>query len=351
MPNLYKLSALKLLSIVMAAFLFGLSLGWFGGAGSIDSDAVAASTLGKNPDYAVNLDESAQGRHDSRQTPPQAAVFQTAIRGVRAAMARGEFESALDALLDQSAIAQTTQESDQFEQALAALVSAYQAQTNGSDPALIQFYRRLVAAFPEKSKYQMYLAVLLQAVGDNTAALIPLSQILNDPILGESARQMVVEIETEDARQELGWIEVPLRRYGDQYVIQVLLDGDRSAQLLIDTGAAMSVINRDLALTLGYLSDSRGLLCPADGSLYAEGSLYSCKTFITAGGPVVAPIVRLESLALSAEIVTRGLKVGILSVAFNHDISGLLGMDVLSRFEFQLDQENERLRLRYRSVD
>ena len=60
-------------------------------------------------------------------------------------------------------------------------------------------------------------------------------------------------------------------------------------------------------------------------------------------GVLQAPLVSVKSLAVAGHQVDAP-DVGVLHLP-DDDVDGLLGMDYLSRFEFEIDQENSILRL------
>lgn len=125
-------------------------------------------------------------------------------------------------------------------------------------------------------------------------------------------------------------IAVPLTKIGGALVVRVLLNQERSAQLIVDTGASMTVLSTDAALDLGILGTTETELL----------------TVNTAGGSVQVNMNYLPSMAVGAAQATN------VAVAI-HDlpdvpehIEGLLGMSFLKHFLVTLDSEHARLILR-----
>jgi clan AA aspartic protease (TIGR02281 family) len=103
--------------------------------------------------------------------------------------------------------------------------------------------------------------------------------------------------------------------------------GENSAQavLLLDTGAAMTVISPEIASLLGVRLDQA-----------PEGTFQ-----VVGGGTVVARAVRIDNLTVGPHSKT-GVNVAVIeqkghSVKFN----GLLGMDILRNLSYQVDFKNK----------
>jgi len=125
-------------------------------------------------------------------------------------------------------------------------------------------------------------------------------------------------------------ITVPLTKIGGSLVVHVMLNQERSAQLIVDTGASMTVLSTQAAIDLGILGTT-------DNELL---------TVNTAGGSVQVNMNYLSSLTVGTAQATK------VAVAI-HDlpdipehIEGLLGMSFLKHFLVTLDAEHARLILR-----
>lgn len=125
-------------------------------------------------------------------------------------------------------------------------------------------------------------------------------------------------------------ITIPLTKLGGSLIVQAQLNQERSAQLIVDTGASMTVLSTGVAIDLGILGTT-------DNELM---------TVNTAGGQVQVNVNYLTSLAVGEA------KADHVAVAI-HDlpdipshIEGLLGMSFLKHFLITLDAEHGYLILR-----
>lgn len=125
-------------------------------------------------------------------------------------------------------------------------------------------------------------------------------------------------------------ITVPLTKSGGSFLVHVILNQERSALLIVDTGASMTVLSTQVAIDLGILGTT-------DNELL---------TVNTAGGSVQVNMNYLSSISVGTAQATN------VAVAL-HDlpdipehIEGLLGMSFLKHFLVTLDAEHARLILR-----
>lgn len=127
-------------------------------------------------------------------------------------------------------------------------------------------------------------------------------------------------------------ITVPLTKSGGSLVVQVLLNEERLAQLIVDTGASMTVLSTQAAIDLGILGTT-------DNELL---------TVNTAGGSVQVNMNYLPSLTVgTAQATNVAVVIHDLPDIPEH-IEGLLGMSFLKHFLVTLDAEHARLILRPR---
>ncbi len=124
-------------------------------------------------------------------------------------------------------------------------------------------------------------------------------------------------------------VTVPVKAYGGALVVTVKLNDQREAELILDTGATMTVLSTDVALDLGLMASTETQLT----------------TVNTAGGPVQVNVSRLASLQTGAalaenvDVVIHDLPDG------PAGIDGLLGMSFLNNFLVTLDTDKEQLHL------
>ena len=136
--------------------------------------------------------------------------------------------------------------------------------------------------------------------------------------------------EDKHAAQPSGEITVPLTKISGSLVVQVLLNQERTAQLILDTGASMTVLSTAAAIDLGILGTT-------DNELL---------TVNTAGGSVQVNMNYLASLNVGAAQATNVAVVIHDLPDIPEQIEGLLGMSFLKHFLVTLDAEHARLILR-----
>ncbi|TQV78207.1 hypothetical protein FKG94_14140 [Exilibacterium tricleocarpae] len=124
---------------------------------------------------------------------------------------------------------------------------------------------------------------------------------------------------------------IALQTRGEHYLVPVYFD-DQAAHLILDTGASMLTLTREHFDTL-----SRGL------DILPLGS----RMFHTANGVSNGEVYRVEALSIG-NYELRGVNVAVLNMSMGDDADGLLGMNVLKHFKFEIDQDRNRLNLRAR---
>lgn len=191
---------------------------------------------------------------------------------------------------------------------------------------LIALYQRLVALHPDHIAYSMRLAHWLIEAGDYTAARDALVIARNDldfTRLAESLEQRIAERE----RVADGSLEIPLTKRGKHYVAEVRINDSFPAQLMLDTGASLSVVKASWLQAAGL------------GNLPTEKLIMT-----TANGKVEGEKLMIEQLELNG-LLLQNVELAVVPLPdFKHD--GLLGMNVLGQFQFFIDQQQSVLLLR-----
>lgn len=160
--------------------------------------------------------------------------------------------------------------------------------------------------------------------------------------------QDISEVKGKDENTEYSFIEegeealedehsktviVPVKSYGGSLLVKVQLNHTRTANLILDTGATMTVLSNDVALDLGLNASTATQL----------------STVNTAGGPIQVNLTKIASIQAGTAQVND------VDVAI-HDlpdgqagIDGLLGMSFLNHFLVTLDTIQGQLHLQPRS--
>lgn len=206
---------------------------------------------------------------------------------------------------------------------------------------LAQFIEPLFQLFPTDRSLILLLAesyaqqekyILME---DTLASLPP------DHPGAEKLRNRMQTTQTEDNNEETFDNSLPdktltsrvsLEKYGEHYLVDINMQGT-DTKLLLDTGASSTAINRDVYRRLQRFNRLQML------------GLFDVNT---AGGPIRAPLVRVESLTLGPYTL-KDVGVLVLPRSFSGNSDGLLGMNVLKQFRFQLDQDKAELILAARN--
>lgn len=127
-----------------------------------------------------------------------------------------------------------------------------------------------------------------------------------------------------------GEVTVPIQRAGSLLVVQAQINGSRETRLVLDTGASHTILSYSVARDLGILSEQRG----------------TTVTLKTAGGPVQADVVRVNSIRIG-EAEVRNSQAAIYDVPdAPTGVEGLLGLTFLHQFAVTLDVAKGQLHLR-----
>lgn len=264
------------------------------------------------------------------------AKFNAALQGLiilaRSLAGMEEYRQQIATLVQAQLFADTPAEEEQISSLLKKAVNRYSgvlvAENRWGDLDL--FYQELISKQPENPHHYLQLALLRMRVGDPDGALDPLSRIENDPLLGEQVRQMMAKVQRNSELVPIAAAEVPLlvraSQYGLQYIVRARVDNYRDLNLLIDTGAVITVIEPHLLAELGY---------DLDGEV---------QYFNTANGTIQAPMVDIQDLSIGP-VVVKELSVAAVNLNMSGEIDGLLGMNFLRHYQFRIDQEGKVLYL------
>ena len=191
---------------------------------------------------------------------------------------------------------------------------------------LIDLYRELSEKEPEYAPHHIGLAEAYLALGNKADAKHALDLASFDVEVSAQIQRLQARIQQEDSVALTNATGIPLRQYGNHYVIKVLLNGALEASLMLDTGATLSIITPNVRSALG--------------ANVADGAAW----FNTANGVVESVLLNVDSISAGPKVV-QGAKVGVLELSSGPHIDGLLGMDFLKHFKFYIDQEKHILYL------
>ena len=203
--------------------------------------------------------------------------------------------------------------------------------------SLMNFYAHIDTSGLMKSSYQYRQAIAHLRSGDEAFAIEQLKQLQNDSVVAESASRALDSLlnETEvptivyDSLFE-GADKIGLQKFGNQYAVNLNNSRQDSVTLLIDTGASMTAMSENAFNKLNYSG---------------EAVEQDRRIFRTASGVVQGTVFTVPELILG----TRRLKntqIAVIDFGRERGIEGLLGMNILGQFRFQIDQERSELLLR-----
>ena len=193
-------------------------------------------------------------------------------------------------------------------------------QLNSSDQTLTL---KLAEAYARQQKFTLMEDVLANLSATNAGARSLRQRFLPTPSSGSQESS-----EGPTTTQQEPVTRLALTRYGDQYIAETQIL-NRPAALLLDTGASSTAISFELYKALRRFNQIKVI------------GLFDVRT---AGGPIRSPLVQIDNMTLGPYELSN-IGVFVMPEAAMQQADGLLGMNVLKQFHFQLDQTNAELLL------
>jgi len=193
-------------------------------------------------------------------------------------------------------------------------------QLNSSDQTLTL---KLAEAYARQQKFTLMEDVLANLSANNAGA-----RSLRQRFVPKPSGTTEENTESPIATQQEAVTRLALTRYGDQYIAETQILS-RPAALLLDTGASSTAISFELYRELRRFNQIQVI------------GLFDVRT---AGGPIRSPLVRIDNMTLGPYRLTD-IGVFVMPEAAMQQADGLLGMNVLKQFHFQLDQTTAELLL------
>lgn len=202
--------------------------------------------------------------------------------------------------------------------------------------SLINLYAHIDTSGMMTSSYQYRQAVAHLRSGDEAFAIDQFRRLQNDSLVAEPARKALDSLlnvpETPtivyDSLFE-GADKIELQKVGNQYAVNLNNSRQDSVTLLIDTGASMTAMSLDSFNKLNYNGDA------------VEQDK---RVFRTAGGVVQGTVFSVPEVMLGTRTL-RNTQIAVIDFGRERGIEGLLGMNILGQFRFQIDQERSQLLL------
>ena len=242
-------------------------------------------------------------------------------------------DSAITTLLELKSFTDSKEERSALNERIHTLSRAVYNQQMKLDQleTLLGLFQRLSSQEVDYGFYRFALARIYLATGDSNNAIRELEVLQTHSEFGRQAAQLLAALTPPppmDEPEELPGNTIPLAARSGHFFVDVSAGNKETVKLLIDTGASLTTLPSDLLQRL-----RRKKLAARVGHTQLK----------TAGGYQFAPIYQLKELHIGGFIV-RDLQVAELDL---HELGseGLLGMDVLGQFRFQLDQDRNTLTL------
>lgn len=204
---------------------------------------------------------------------------------------------------------------------------------NGDNTGLLVLFQNLTQKEPDHASWFIELAIAQLALDDTEAAQYSLALVLSDPYVGEQAQVMLAKLQPKTSTdlsadtmsQTTDITGIPLSRMGQSFLVEASSGNNNNLQLLIDTGASITIVTPEVLQQQGIHYEDTG----------------NTRVFNTANGAVRAPVYMLDSLTVGDWRVEQ-VEVGVLELK---GMDGLLGMNFLKHFRFFIDQHASMLRL------
>lgn len=232
-----------------------------------------------------------------------------------------------------------------YEPAQREKVTSYlQALVSGTDAALaaqgrwvelLGFYQLLENVGLSTPEYRLGQALVCLELGDFQAARTLLQPLTEHASLAGQAAGLLALMEpapraAQPVASDRG--EIALKRQGGHHLLPVRLNDSVDATLLIDTGASITSLSQQRfdELSSATFFQYRGW-----------------RLFNTAGGHARGDIYRADTVRLGEQVV-EDVDIAVLDFRPRGGVDGLLGMNVLRHFRFEIDQDRNVLKLERR---
>ncbi len=170
------------------------------------------------------------------------------------------------------------------------------------------------------------LAGLYLQVEDAYQAQYHALMAANDPVAQKRAEEILAKLNGKPVTDELA---IPLLRFGNQFLVNVSIEG-HSANLLLDTGASLSGVAKSYAAKYPSIVKATKPI-----------------RLNTASGTEDSYLFTVENLSFGSLVFSQHI-LALLPMNSAEEFDGLLGVDILGRFDFVIDQDAAVLRLRER---
>jgi len=187
-----------------------------------------------------------------------------------------------------------------------------------------------ILLFDPQNQYLPWLLSRAQyQLGEFEDARHAITPLLSQPNYKIKAQVLLAKIEA----ALRGPQNIALRRQGEHFIVQGLINDTFNVSLMLDTGASISLLSESALSALNQ---------------YTEVNYIEDLNLNTAGGTVTASVYQVAEFAIQDYIVNDF--VFAVSPSYSNESGegndGLLGMNFLKSFDFHIDQNNNQLILK-----
>lgn len=199
---------------------------------------------------------------------------------------------------------------------------------------LIGFYETLELIDLAQPRYQLRLAQLYLAQDEVESGRRLLTRLQSEPSVAAQAEALLRGMgrEMEPVVQAPRGEAIALGRAGNHYHLPLRVNDEQDVRLLIDTGASTTILTQSAFDSMNHL-----------GRLSEIGP----HVFNTASGVAKGTVYLAERVQLGSHVLSD-VHIAVLDFDMPEGIHGLLGMNVLSKFRFEVEQDEQRLYLKPR---
>ena len=192
---------------------------------------------------------------------------------------------------------------------------------------LIIFIDQLLWHSPNETKYTLKLAEAHYQAGNYKFSNNILSSIEHETRFSKDINFLKEKINNKNTKNT----EISLKKYNSHYIVSGDLNNIK-VNLLVDTGATISVITKK------FFEINKS----------SFNAKFIKKSFVnTAGGKIEAKVYLFPTFSIK-EYSLQNIEFLVIDSLEDERIDGLLGMNFLKEFKFQIDQDDGVLKLRYR---
>ncbi len=199
---------------------------------------------------------------------------------------------------------------------------------------VIEFIDQLIWREPDHIPHVINLAKAYIANGQAEQARIHLANVQHYPEYQQEAERLLAAITPQEsepaaAPRRRRASEIALQSFDNHFLVPLKINGRSQASLIIDTGASLTVLSRTSFERLNIARNAQ---------------FVSTARMNTAGGIASADIYLVSEMSVG-RFVVKNERIAVMDLPGLSPSDGLLGMNFLGAFNFQIDTEAKTLSL------